>query len=241
MRCTGSCKGRVCILHCPVSKSTGFTLIELLVVVAVVAILVALLFPVIRDARATALKTKCQNNIRQIMIACVNFAGDHDGNLPNKFANRPFATPHEYVDALYAIELKSYLGGEPRENILFCPGALLRVRNISTDKYDTHYTTYQYFFNFDGVFLGTYAGTAKPDMSRLPSYPVNTALLGCLTVRKPNGSMITHAEGGAVKPMTGMNVAFANGRVTWADTNLLERFHLRSGDYYYWPTPPEPE
>jgi len=220
-----------------VVKTKGFTLVELLVVVAVIAILAALLFPAVGNARATVMKTKCQNNIRQIMVACINYASDNDGVFPNK--HRPYSQPQEFVN--YNTELKKYLGGIPREQILFCPGPLWNARNPSnTQYYDTHYTTYQYFFNYDDTFVGTYAGAKKPDMTRLSNYPINTAMLACLTVKKPDGSVLSHSEAGAKKKLTGMNAGYPNGRVAWISTNALETFYVRGGDYL-WPIPPVPE
>ncbi len=57
----------------------GFTLIELLVVIAIIAILAAILFPVFARAREKARQASCQSNLKQLALAAIMYASDHDG------------------------------------------------------------------------------------------------------------------------------------------------------------------
>ena len=63
-------------------KQKAFTLVELLVVIAIIAILAAILFPVFAQAKLSAKKSQSLSNLRQINLAVMMYAGDHDDVFP---------------------------------------------------------------------------------------------------------------------------------------------------------------
>ena len=67
------------------NRKSGFTLIELLTVVAILAILAALLLPVLAQVRATGRRTKCLSNVRQLGHGIALYAGDYDEVYPPYF------------------------------------------------------------------------------------------------------------------------------------------------------------
>lgn len=71
-------------------RKRGFTLIELLVVIAIIAILAAILFPVLARAREKARTSSCQNNLKNIATAFKMYTNDWDEKFP-----APNGAPHD--------------------------------------------------------------------------------------------------------------------------------------------------
>jgi len=63
------------------TKQKGFTLIELLLVIAVIALLLALLVPALRSARERAHRVVCLSNVKQLTLAWLAYAEEHDGKI----------------------------------------------------------------------------------------------------------------------------------------------------------------
>jgi prepilin-type N-terminal cleavage/methylation domain-containing protein/prepilin-type processing-associated H-X9-DG protein len=57
----------------------AFSLVELLVVVAIIAILAAMLFPVVTAAKQSAKQTRCSSNLKQLVTAWALYADDNAG------------------------------------------------------------------------------------------------------------------------------------------------------------------
>ena len=69
----------------PVMKAKrcgGYTVLEVVVAMAVLAILMSMLMPVLAQARNRALRLKCQNNVKQLNVTFITFATENEVKFP---------------------------------------------------------------------------------------------------------------------------------------------------------------
>ncbi len=205
------------------SRRAGFTLIELLVVIAIIAILAAILFPVFARAREKARQSSCLSNVKQLMLAIMQYVQDYDEMMPTCWtviAGESYHHPYWYEKA------EPYL---KNTQVFLCPSA----RN---------YTTIAYGYNY--MYLGSTHSSAisiaeikSPSEMLIFTDSYDSGSAGSFHIYAPSvwiihGGAFGDNNTGNVDPRhnEGANVGWADGHAKWFKLNALDDEELWDRD-----------
>lgn len=179
-------------------RKRGFTLIELLVVIGIIALLAAILFPVLAAARAAARNTADLANIRQIGAALMLYAQDYDERyVPVGSWNDPTITPYTHPAGPapgvpwmgWGLRLLPYAGSRGIFHSPWMPDvADWWTGPCSTSRGETLSNTYQYnwFLGRDGSYPFDFDSDTY---THTPGGVPLTAPIGLAEVREPSSTV----------------------------------------------------
>lgn len=108
-------------------QRNAFSLVELLICIAVIAVLLAILLPLLSGAKEAGNKAVCASNLRQINVAFQLYVQDNKESLP-RYAERPLETDWRYGGATFvgsralpildgSRPVNRYLGGDVTDSM----------------------------------------------------------------------------------------------------------------------------
>ncbi len=214
------------------NRRDGFTLIELLVVIAIIAILAAILFPVMTSAKEQANKTRCINNMKQIAAGLMLYADNFSGALP--IAWDPETNWNDWDGKTFRWRIMKYL---KNKNVLICPAKNHKYVRSTVG----HYGMNTYLcMNENGSYFpsGVYSKPYVRILSSIP-FPGQTILIAENTdgdwSAEPWDNSATGEDAGKFWPYhSGGNnkggvFSFCDGHCAFMSVLKTEE-----RDYYYW-------
>lgn len=236
----------------------GFTLIELLVVIAIIALLLSVIMPALRKAKALALRLTCTSNLHQVGMAMYCYAAINEETLPipedTTVGDWLFDFPevgaefiHEEYDTI---------------DIMYCPANSLKEYSDQElmELYESHMqygwvvTDYfwvmtfgldwrrEYEYEDDSRFHGRRMFTEKLAENVASGHPLVT---DATFTQDPDGTddqdfsdvvgylyfRTNHLKGIEAE---GGNIVYCDGSTEWLDFSKMEYTYNGGGTYHYW-------
>jgi len=225
----------------------AYTLIEILVVIAILAVLIALVFPVLASARAKARTSQCSAQMRQIGQAMQLYSADYDCSLPT-ITIGVFVDHHASSPVTWRTLLQTYITGS---SFPACPEVNLPAR-MQEFKGSTPVCGYAYNGRLGSTVKITmpnqkpgdhYVGVSDSVLSfSALTVTVIEARPGILACRAPDSSKEVHGiwsddftaeieaqTQGARRHTNGANYLFADGHLKWLTPEKLKTGRTSDG------------
>jgi len=231
----------------------GFTLIELLVVIAVIAILMAILIPVLGAAKKQATMACCLTNHRNLLAGWIMYADDNDGLLmcngacydswegsydptpwvhrPKDFAGNDLGSPAPPTitdaDRYRGIQQGTMWKYVKDVDVYHCPGDNRRsTRRAPRDCFRSYSISYA----FGPLRASTLAGRGGYRYHTRILDVKNPQLYYVFIEEEHNGSQYGENEGGWHLPMGGSTNRLANPG-SWTFYDPLASYHLKASTF----------
>ena len=239
-----------------IRRVLAFTLIELLVVIAIIAILAALLLPVLATAKEKGMRAACKSNMHQAILAVHMYAHDWQDKLPD---GRDSQSSHEW----HAIRIRN----ETWTNLVQYTGNIkvMDCPNFSYGTFGRYSSLYGYLVGY--AYLGYPFGDKDPTWPKttpefwnparkITDSPTNFIVADANTyggglVMAPHGKTgpqnrisqastnvpATFINGSSQTPeqigAAGGNVGLLDGSVSWKNIKQMRKRYASSYVYYY--------
>ncbi len=224
----------------------SFTLIELLVAVAVIAILISLLLPVLNRAKVRATEVVCLSQCRQHYLAYTMYAEDNDSRWPRRAfgaAGWDWQWSNESDNLDFRHQVESYIEPGP---VYWCP---FRPQDEWRRSWPSHRFGKEFY---ETQVYGLYAGFTNvhqpfaPDGTPRPWKAVSPLKLGAMLNRAVFGDLArfnhttrvyenTHTAGAMVKDDLRLNQVLGDGSgATYSGANLVKRWAKASYTVFWY-------
>ena len=219
----------------------GFTLVELLVVIGIIALLIAILLPVLGRSREAAQRVACLSNLRQVHTAFAFYALNHHDQVPlgyrtasKQYNSMVFSTTAGNRWVLFGLLQDAGLIDVPK--VLFCP-----AEANEKFKFNTPDNPWPAPGTLPGTNVqsgyGSRPETQIPDdLANVPAalQPFAMPLLNHFRNKAIFADLTSARTRVLTRHATGVNVLYGNGSARWVSLEVFDQPAPR------WPDPTLP-